>query len=48
MPKEHITRYEEIVDLLKKNFTLKKKINFITVTHIFLFEWNKKDNIDKD
>jgi len=38
IPKEHITKYREILNILKKNFKLKKKINFFTVTHIFLFE----------
>lgn len=42
VPKEHITSYKEILEILKKNFTLKKKINFFTVTKIFLFE-HKKD-----
>ena len=41
VPKEHITRYEEIIKLLKENFKLEKKYNFFTVTHIFLFRWNK-------
>lgn len=38
VPDEHITRYEEILEILNKNFKLKKKINFFTVCHIFLFE----------
>ncbi|MFH1359021.1 MAG: methyltransferase domain-containing protein [archaeon] len=38
IPKEHITKYREILNILKRNFKLKKKINFFTVTHIFLFE----------
>lgn len=37
VPKEHITRYEDIISLLKKEFKLIKKINFFTVCHIFLF-----------
>jgi hypothetical protein len=41
VPKEHITSYKEILDLLKKEFELKNKINFFTVTKIFLFENNK-------
>lgn len=39
VPKEHITSYEEILDILKKSFKLKKKINFFTVTKIFIFEY---------
>lgn len=38
VPKEHITSYEEILRILKENFILKKKINFFTVTKIFIFE----------
>ena len=38
VPSEHITRYQEVLDVLKENFKLKKKVNFFTVTHIFLFE----------
>ena len=41
VPAEHITRYEEIIKLLKENFTLVKKANFFTVCHIFVFKWNK-------
>lgn len=37
VPEEHITRYEDIISLLKKEFKLIKKINFFTVCHIFLF-----------
>src|SRR3989344_8603534 len=33
IPEEHITRYGEIVDLLKKEFEYRKKINFFTLTH---------------
>ena len=43
VPKEHITSYNEILGLLKSNFKLKDKINFFTVTKIFLFEYNKED-----
>jgi len=43
VPKEHITSYDEILKILKTNFKLKKKINFFTVTKIFLFEYNKED-----
>ena len=38
VPDEHITRYEEIVKILKKEFKLVKKVNFFTVCHLFLFE----------
>jgi len=40
VPAEHITRYEEIVKLLKENFMLVKRANFFTVTHIFIFRHN--------
>jgi len=35
---EHITRYEEIIEILKEEFKLIKKVNFFTVSHIFLFK----------
>jgi SAM-dependent methyltransferase len=38
VPKEHITSYEEILKILKENFILKRKVNFFTVTKIFVFE----------
>jgi len=38
IPKEHITSYKEIINLLNKNFKLVKKINFFTVTKIFKFK----------
>ncbi len=41
VPKEHITSYGEILKILKDNFKLKKKVNFFTVTKIFLFEYKK-------
>ncbi len=41
VPKEHITSYEEILNILRENFEIKKKINFFTVTEIFLFEPKK-------
>lgn len=41
IPKEHITKYKEILKILKQNFKLKKKVNFFTVSHIFLFEHNR-------
>jgi len=43
VPKEHITSYEDILTLLKRNLELKRKMNFFTVTKIFVFEWNKKE-----
>ena len=39
VPKEHITKCSEIVKILKRNFIFKKRINFFTVSHIFLFEY---------
>lgn len=44
IPDEHITRYEEILDIMMENFRLMKKVNFFTVTHTYLFEWDKYDN----
>lgn len=44
VPKEHITSFDEILKIMKENFELKKKINFLTVTKIFLFE-NKKNGL---
>lgn len=41
VPIEHITKYKEILRILKENFRLKKKINFFTVTHLILFEYEK-------
>ncbi|MEK6897870.1 MAG: methyltransferase domain-containing protein [Nanoarchaeota archaeon] len=41
VPAEHITRYEKIVHLLKENFIMEKKINFFTVTQIFVFRYKK-------
>ena len=40
VPKEHITKYQEIVKILKDNFKLKKRINFLTISHIFVFTLN--------
>lgn len=37
VPKEHITHHKEIEKILKTNFILKRKINFFTISHIFLF-----------
>lgn len=39
VPKEHITSYNQILKILRENFKLKKKINFFSVTKIFLFEY---------
>ena len=39
IPKEHITKYDAILRILKRNFKLKKKINFFTVSKNFLFGW---------
>ena len=44
VPKEHITKYKEIIRILRKNFMIKRKINFFTVTHIFLFKYSTKNN----
>ncbi len=41
VPKEHITRYSDILRVLKKNFKLKNKINFFTVSHLLKFEHRK-------
>lgn len=43
IPKEHITSYKQILDILKKNFKLKKRVNFFTVTKIFVFEYGSKN-----
>lgn len=42
VPSEHITKYHEIVKILKENFELKKKINFFSVCHIFKFKYPKQ------
>jgi SAM-dependent methyltransferase len=42
VPKEHITSYDEILKILKENFKLKKKLNFFSVTKIFVFEKKNK------
>ena len=41
VPDEHITSYDQIVSLLEKHFKFKKKINFFTVGHIYLYEFKK-------
>jgi hypothetical protein len=38
IPKEHITSYGEILKILKNNFRMKRRLNFFTVTKIFVFE----------
>ena len=38
VPKEHITKCEDIVKLLRGNFQLKKRVNFFTVSYILVFE----------
>ena len=48
VPKEHITKYNEILKILNENFKLVKKVNIFTVTHTFLFKWeNKNENDEK-
>jgi SAM-dependent methyltransferase len=37
VPREHITSYREILNILNKNFQLVEKVNFFTVTKIFRF-----------
>lgn len=41
VPREHITKYKKIIEILKKNFRLKNKINFFTISHIFVFEYRE-------
>ena len=38
VPKEHITKYPEIIKVLKSKLKLIKKFNFLTVSYIFLFK----------
>lgn len=40
VPKEHITNYKEVLKILKEKFILKKNINFLSVSKVFLFEHN--------
>ncbi len=40
VPKEHVTRYREILKILKENFEFKKKINFFSVSWILKFGYN--------
>ncbi len=42
IPKEHITKYKDILELLKKNFKIKRKVNVFTVTHTYLCEYDAK------
>lgn len=42
VPKEHITKYDEILKILNENFKLIKKVNIFTVTHTFLFKWESE------
>jgi hypothetical protein len=37
VPDEHITSYNQIVKLLNKHFKFKKRVNFFTVCHIYLY-----------
>jgi len=37
-PKEHITYWFEIYKILKKEFKLKKRVNFFTISKIWVFE----------
>jgi len=37
VPDEHITRYENIIEILEDEFKFVQKVNFFTVCHIFLF-----------
>ncbi|MDO8528352.1 MAG: methyltransferase domain-containing protein [Nanoarchaeota archaeon] len=43
VPKEHITKYQEITKILKDNFIIKKRINFFTISHILIFSYNSLD-----
>ena len=45
IPKEHVTKYKDILELLQKNFTFKQKANIFTVTHTFVFEHPKTDYV---
>ena len=47
IPDEHITKYNEILDILNENFNQIKKINFFTVTHTFLFEHDNRKYTEK-
>lgn len=41
VPDEHITKYDTILRILKRNFRLKGQVNFFTVSKNFLFEFNQ-------
>lgn len=47
VPKEHITKYDEILKILNENFKLIRKVNIFTVTHTFLFKWENKNKNGK-
>jgi len=42
IPDEHITKYKEILNLLKRNFKILKKENIFTITHTYLCEYKKE------
>jgi SAM-dependent methyltransferase len=41
VPKEHITRYYEVVQILNENFKLKKRLNFFTISYLYEYQWPK-------
>ncbi len=45
VPKEHITKYRDIMKILKQNFKLKKRINFFSVSYIWVFEFKNRNNL---
>lgn len=45
VPKEHITKYQEIIKILKENFILKKRINFFTISHILMLEHKNNSHL---
>lgn len=47
IPDEHITKYNENFKILNENFKLIKKVNFFTVTHTFLFEYDNRKYTEK-
>jgi len=42
VPSEHITKYCDIIKILKENFKLKKRINFFTISYILMLEHRKE------
>jgi len=42
IPDEHITKYKEILSLLKRNFKILKKENIFTITHTYLCEYKRE------